>query len=372
MVPDGETQRPDWVLHIVEELRTHPDFELTRDGDWSDYNKTPTFRVRRGHALRGSDIKLGIEAAFRDSYPIYRELAVAHGQTELPFQVGVPGDLNLAMFALGPARALLYRRAFTDATLREIRAIHAEAGDQVVFQIEVPAELVLVASVPRFSQSVVAGYLARGIAGLARQAPEGARFGIHLCVGDLQHRALARLRNSGPLVRLANAIAAKWPAGRPLEFVHAPFSAAVEPPPTNPRWYRPLAGLRLPTTTRFIAGCAHERQDLAAQVHVRNLIERMVGRRRVASPEAAAGRDVHLAAARWTSRPAAASGDATLRRPTLRCAAQPSLPAAQRRRREAAATSAMCQAAKRGWHSLHSRLGGADALGGHESAGPSA
>ncbi|WP_146167684.1 hypothetical protein [Micromonospora sp. MH33] len=278
MVPDGETHRPDWVLHIVEELRTHPDFELTRDGDWSDYSKTPMFRVRRGHTLRGDDIKLGIEASFRDSYPIYRELAVAHGRSELPFQVGAPGDLDVAMFALGPARALRHRRAFTDATLGEIRAIHAEAGDQVVFQIEVPAELVFVASVPRFIQPAVAGYLARGIAGLARQAPEGARFGIHLCVGDLQHRALARMRDSGPLVRLANAIAAKWPAGRPLEFVHAPFSAAVEPPPVNPRWYRPLAGLRLPTTTRFIAGCAHERQDLAAQVHVRNLIERMVGR----------------------------------------------------------------------------------------------
>ena len=33
-------------------MRGHPDLELKKEGDWSDYDKTPVLRVRRGHTLR--------------------------------------------------------------------------------------------------------------------------------------------------------------------------------------------------------------------------------------------------------------------------------------------------------------------------------
>src|SRR3546814_786973 len=46
-LPDGETgDRQDWVASIIDGLRTHPDLELSKEGDWSDYDSTPRFRIR--------------------------------------------------------------------------------------------------------------------------------------------------------------------------------------------------------------------------------------------------------------------------------------------------------------------------------------
>jgi hypothetical protein len=85
------------------------------------------------------------------------------------------------------------------------------------------------------------------------------------------------MSDTAPLVALANAIASAWPAGRPLEFVHAPFAAADVPPPTAPRWYAPLDRLALGPATRFVAGFAHEDQPLEDQRFIQQLIERSVG-----------------------------------------------------------------------------------------------
>ncbi len=296
-VPDGETgERRNWIIHIIEALRRHPDLEVAREGDWSDYDRTPTFRVRKGHRLTAGSLDLQHVAPVEAAYPDFarrRAEAVSAGVAgagELAFQVGIPGDLDMALFVFGPVGILRHRRAFTDATVAEIRQIAALAGHDsagrtdVVFQLEIPAELVFVARFPDILQPVAAWWLGRGVARLAARSPAGTRFGIHLCVGDMNHRALARLRDVAPLVRLANAIARAWPDGRTLEFVHAPFAAAAEPPPSpgtpdGARFYAPLRQLRLPVGTRFIAGFVHEARPLEEQRQTLALIESLVGRR---------------------------------------------------------------------------------------------
>jgi len=79
---------------------------------------------------------------------VFQRLRAAHELPDLTFQVGIPDDFDIALFVLGPVGAFLHRRPFTEATLREIRAIHEQAGDDVAFQIEVPAELVFIARQP--------------------------------------------------------------------------------------------------------------------------------------------------------------------------------------------------------------------------------
>lgn len=278
MLPDGETgQRLNWVKEFIDNLRQHPDLELTEEGDWSEYDDIPRFKVKRGHTLRAETLDMGYARFYRESAPIYRELLSGRDAAEMPFQVGIPGDFDMSLFSLGPGGAFRGRRPFTEATVREIREIHAEAGDGVVFQIEVPAELVLVARMPGPMKRVGARYMAGVITKLARDAPAGSRFGIHLCLGDMNHRALMRMSDTTPVVLLANSIAKRWPDGRSLEFMHAPFAAAVEPPATDPGWYRPLEKLRLPDTTRFIAGFAHDDQELDVQRGLRDTIENAVG-----------------------------------------------------------------------------------------------
>jgi hypothetical protein len=279
-LPDGETgDRFHWVIHIIEGLRGHPDLEVATDGDFSDYDHLLQFRVRKGHKLRGDTLDFGHVQAFRESYEEFKRVRAEIGDERLTFQVGIPGDFDMAGMVLGPRGALLNRKPFHEATVAEVRAIFAEAGRDVVFQIEVPFELVFVARAPSAVRPLAARLLARAVTAIARDAPAGARFGVHLCLGDMNHRALVAMKDSSPVVTLANAIARGWPSGRELEFMHAPFSGASQPPPLDPAYYAPLARLRLPEQTRFVAGFVYEHQALEEQEELLRVIEGAAGRR---------------------------------------------------------------------------------------------
>jgi hypothetical protein len=282
-VPDGETgERQNWIQGLLDSFREHPDLELARIGDWSDYDRTPTYRVRRGHRFTSDRLDLGYLRHFDASWPSYeRRRAESDGavRSDLRFQVGIPGDLDLAVFTFGnPLRALRHRSAFRNATLRDIRAIHARVGDQVVYQLEIPFELILLTKLPGLLVGPVAGFLAGGVARLVRGAPEGSRWGMHLCLGDMNHRSMGRLDDVGRIVALSNAIVDRWPAGRHLDFMHLPLAAAVEPPPAELGFYAPLARLRLPDDTRFVAGFVHEARTLTEQRALLAELERLTGR----------------------------------------------------------------------------------------------
>ncbi len=158
------------------------------------------------------------------------------------------------MFTLGPVGALRHRRPFTEATLREIRGVAAITGPETHFQIEVPAELVLLAKAPAASRPLLATRLAKVVTGLAAATPGGTRFGVHLCLGDMSNRAYGKMTDVRPLVLPANAIQRGWPEGRPLEIIHAPFAAAEKPAATDPAFYQPLRDLVLPDKIRFAPG----------------------------------------------------------------------------------------------------------------------
>ena len=262
-LPDGETgERDRWVVGIVNSLRSHPDLRVRREGKWSNYKDQLNFAVRKGHQLTGDRLDFGHVAAYQESWPIFEQLREEWQRTDFAFQVGIPGDFDMALFTLGLTGPFRHRRPFTDATIREIEQIHALAGSEVVFQIEVPVELVFVTKVPPMAQPAMAAWMGGVVTNLASRAPRGARFGVHLCLGDLGHKALGKLRDAAPLVHLTNAIVKRWPTERPLEYVHAPLAAGEEPPVLRESFYHPLHGLQLPAETRFVAGFLHEDRTL--------------------------------------------------------------------------------------------------------------
>jgi hypothetical protein len=200
------------------------------------------------------------------------------GRTDLAFQQSVPSDLTRAVASLGLTGALRSRRRFTEAALAEIREAAATAGPDTLFQVEVPAELVLLAKAPPQVRPAMAKVLARPTIALAAGAAPGTRFAIHLCLCGTDNRALGTMSNVNPLVLLSNAIVAGWPAGRPLDLVDGPFAAADRPPPTDPGFYTPLSNLRVPQGTRFAAGFADDAQSARDQRTVRAIIEGHLGR----------------------------------------------------------------------------------------------
>jgi hypothetical protein len=309
-LPDGETgERRNWVISIIEGLRIHPDLELRKAGDWSDYDKTPVMKIRRGRTLYGASLNFGHVDAVRDSYPEFQSATAAAGRSDLAFQEGVPGDFDLAMFTLGPAGALRHRRPFTEATLAEIRDVAGIAGRSTLFQIEVPVELVLLAKAPAPARPALAKLLARRVTGLAAAAAEGTRFGVHLCLGDMNNRAFGTMSDVEPLVLLANAIVRGWPEGRTLDILHAPFAAADQPATTDLAFYEPLKDLALPAGVRFAAGFAHESQSLADQLTIRSIIDE------------ALNREVTISAACGLGRRSEAAGRAVLERNAELCTA---------------------------------------------------
>ena len=277
-IPDGETgDRLDWVERIIEGLGDHPDLVTAKEGDWSDYEKTPRFAVAPGH--RFASLELDYTRNFQASWPEFLSFRSRHGEDRL-FQVGIPSQLDLSLIAFGfkPVQGLRNLAPFRDATVREITRIHAVAGEDVVFQLEIPIPLILLTRVPAPLRPVVAGRLAAELVKAVRRSPTGTRFGIHLCYGDMNHKSMGDPEDSLPLVQLANAIIETWPHTQKLEFVHAPFARGEVPPTLDPDFYRPLAQLRLPPEVRFAAGFIHEERSMDELVQLRELIEDTLGR----------------------------------------------------------------------------------------------
>jgi hypothetical protein len=223
------------VIPVIEGLRSHPALEVTQQGDWSDYDQIPRMQVKREETLYGAALDFGHVDAVRDSFPMFQHAVSAAGREDLSFQEGVPGAFDVAMITLGPRPGLKNRRAFTEAALGEIRDVSRITGPNTIFQIEVSAELVLLAKAPGPLRPVLAKRLARNVTGIAVAAADGTRFAVHLCLGDMNNRALGTMSDVGPLVLRTNEIVRQWPAGRSLDLVHAPFAAAnVRRPPTTP------------------------------------------------------------------------------------------------------------------------------------------
>jgi hypothetical protein len=279
---DGETGfRSWWIGACIHNIENDPDVEFVRQGDFSDYEHTHLFRLKDGATLDPEKLEacLPYERAFRESFPLFKRLREKYDRRDLTFQVGIPSHLDLSVDAFGFPEGLeppYYDPSF-QATVSQVRKIQAEGGSEVLFQIETPASLVAVAGVDAARAPGTAQAMARKLAELPAAVPDGTRFGVHLCLGDMNHKSLARMTDVTPAVLVANALAAAWPADRSLEFIHVPFAAAEEPPTFDPAFYEPLKELRIPEGTRFAAGCVHETLSAERQLELLRLIESNIG-----------------------------------------------------------------------------------------------
>ena len=64
-----------------------------------------------------------------------------------------------------------------------------------------------------------------------------------------------------------------WPRTQRLSYIHYPFAEGAVPPTINAEYYRPLRGINLPTSTRFVAGFVHEKLSLDDNRRILDAIE---------------------------------------------------------------------------------------------------
>ncbi|WP_221568980.1 hypothetical protein [Alkalihalobacillus sp. TS-13] len=205
---------------------------------------------------------------FRKSYHIFQRLREQHGLKDLKFQVGIPTGLAISLFMLESDNVFLYYEAFNQRLAYEVNEFLNEAGEDVIIQIEIPAELGLVYDSP--SQY---DFALTSIIDLVKRIQEPVKVGIHECYGDLNHKAFTHPQSLDRMVDFTNKLIDVWPKTHELTYIHFPLAIGHLPPTLNRHYYEPLKQIQLPDHTRFVAGIVHEECDLPELHQILNIIE---------------------------------------------------------------------------------------------------
>ncbi|WP_158889000.1 hypothetical protein [Amycolatopsis anabasis] len=272
-------QDPQWIVNWLVSLADVAALQTVHTGDSTSYEDLPAYGLAPGHRLAPEDIALrrasDVTAAMaaRNRLSSDRDLP--------PHQVSVPNALDLSFFCFGgPKAALAHLSVFREAVLTDIRHIHDRWGDDVVFQLETPAVLVMFDRTPRQLWPALSFGLAHKTAQLITGAPRSARWILHLCHGDLAHEPLVEPRDLVPAVQFLNALHRRLNRlDYPMPTAHIPMCTGITGPPTEPLFYRALQHLR--TGIDIIAGLADELhpEDSRTALH---LVESELGHRAIA------------------------------------------------------------------------------------------
>lgn len=251
---------PDWVIAYLRSLAERSAFEIRRSGDYAHYEDLRTYSVRRGHRLEPSDVSMDRVDKLRETLEEYRVLRAERPElADIRLQVSLPNPLDLALFAFEgrPWLCLRYLPVFTQATVDEVTALTADAGQDIVWQFETPAVMVGMDMAKRLpgGRHLAARLLARQVSGVLARLPADAEVTLHLCYGNLGNTEYIAPHDLGPAVDYLNLLAAALRRrGRPLPPVHIPAAFGAHPSPQNAEFYRPLR--RLDRDWKVIAGIA--------------------------------------------------------------------------------------------------------------------
>lgn len=282
-ISDGECgDRSSWVVSQDQRYRQNPMLKLVRDGDWSDYEHMPRYKVRPG---AGKNLAASLDLQYAEhaipARPLLSEVTALTMTNPKRLLVGVPSPLDTSIFALGPLAGVRHRRAFRDATANQVRIINANLGPDIAYQLELPIETVMAIKadgLPKPARHQLHLRLASAAHRFVRQTPRGTRWKVHLCCGDLGGKPVTRLTSTRPIVEFLIVLIDGWPVNQPLEVVHAPFGHGDQAPSMNAAFYDPMIDLR-GMYPEFSAGIAHHLAGDGDQQHLLRWIERRMDRR---------------------------------------------------------------------------------------------
>lgn len=289
-LPDGEVgsktpafpkgNRIVWVVYAIEKLtEDKSSWKVVKepvrgdDGMAVDYNSFQKLKPLYSPADMPQHVQLGYDDFFRLNYPIFTRLRQEHQLPGLKFQLGVPTGFAMGFAFASPITWLRYTYAFNSVIAREVNAVLAEAGNDVVIQLEVPPELYAAYKLP----TPMIGLALKPIKDLLSKINPGAQIGIHLCLGDFHNEALVHPKTLGKMVAFSNKLVQEWPSQHTLVYMHYPFAEGAVPPTVNAAHYSPLKDIVLPVDTHFIAGFVHEKRSADEHRHILGSIEGVRG-----------------------------------------------------------------------------------------------
>ncbi len=285
-LPDGEIgektdlfprgKRAAWVQAAIDICANDTEnWQLVRDATRNadgfpiDYDNGERLKPKRPVSEMHNHLNLRYHEYFMESYPIFKRLREERGMPNLKMQVGIPSGLGVAFGMLSPFDALRYSKAFNRRLAWETNEILKVGGDDVIIQIEVPAEVAMAQRLPSFLVSLPVNNMMT----LIRAIDPSAKLGVHLCFGDLNNQALTKPKTLTKAVHFTNKMIAAWPSTHNLSYIHFPLAEASDPPTLDAAYYAPLKDIKLPQGVKFVAGFIHEKRTLDESMQILKTIE---------------------------------------------------------------------------------------------------
>lgn len=274
-LPDGEIgekseeypngNRSAWIMNLIDScLKDTENWDTLDDGERGADGFPLTYqamvKLQPKHTVKeiNEHLNFGYLDYFKQNYPIFQQLRKEYGLPELKFQVGIPTGLAIGLSMLRPLQAFRYQEAFNRRLAYEVNQIINIADNDIVIQIEAPAELSLAQQLPKMMN----GIAVNSLLSLLAMIDTTAIMGLHLCWGDLNHKAVTHAKTLEKMVHFTNKLIQKWPETHQLEYVHFPLAEGEIPPALEMEYYKPLKYIHLPERIRFVAGFIHEGRSL--------------------------------------------------------------------------------------------------------------
>jgi hypothetical protein len=261
-VPDGEPGgRRVWVNWQYPVFLANPYLKLGDDGDRANRGAR-LLRLKLGDGVSAGDVRFGELGYAREARTSYADFCRARKTGVLPptarFQVCLPTPINVVGTACTQAAVAQVEPAYERAMIEEVgRLCAAIPYDDLCIQWDMVREVlwwdsrILQNQPAPFTAATLREDVLTRLARLCRAVPEAVELGFHLCYGDWGGVHQIEPIDTGAMVELANAIAAR--AGRRLSYVHMPVPIARN----DSAYFEPLRRLALGADTEVYLGLVH-------------------------------------------------------------------------------------------------------------------
>ncbi|MFN3891785.1 MAG: hypothetical protein ACK4MV_15420 [Beijerinckiaceae bacterium] len=260
-LPDGETEKLDWITQLETLFANHPDFEPSPEV----FAVHAGSKARRRYQLRAGaqpdKVDFGnlgyADAAIASHAQFSKARDAGHIARSARFQIDlVPAHSVLWLFVREDQQALL-DEAYNLAVANEMRRIFDTLPhDEIAIQFDIASAVFarLERGEPTHygrTKAEMTERFAGIVARLADRVQADIPLLFHFCYGDANHKHAIEPTDMGDMVAMANALFAR--ISRKVNLVHMP----VPRDRSDEAYFKPLLQLRKPPETELVLGLVH-------------------------------------------------------------------------------------------------------------------
>jgi hypothetical protein len=261
-LPDGETGiRKTWIRFLQDVLAENPAIEVAADApkfkfvqwDGKLIREITRLRVKPGATPKADTFKTGYADMAIASWALFDRMQKAGTiPAGVKFQISLPTPIAPVYNNMVPESRQKVLPALTDHMIGEVAKIaHALPNDRIAIQWDVCQEVLAWENYydpgPVDFRTECLDVLQK----IGDDVPSGIDMGYHLCYGSPADEHMVQPKDTGLMVDMTNAIAAR--VKRPIQFFHLP----VPKPRTDDAYFAPLKNLKLGPGTELYLGLIH-------------------------------------------------------------------------------------------------------------------